>query len=281
VSVMKIRCEACQKVKILQKEDDLSDQKEIIEQFQDFEHLEFIHYDLEMVDTYILYYCPSCHSLFQSYEIIDPIEEGETKLYGAYCLTHQKKNKSLEYYIEHVGDYWFQQEKRRKIEALKGEKGNVTLYLKSHVDDLTNIQKGMSVSCQKVSEHCELSLGEMIIPYGMARWVVNCRYYAKVNVPKSTVIIEEKNREMFTLTSTHLLNVKDVEVIDPYYGTFVPLNNWKVPPVYEQDHPVVNDYFRLYSELETLLIDDYKRLTQENEQEKQEWLKTIYPECFN
>jgi len=276
--MMKIRCEACQKVKILQKEDDLSDQKDIIEQFH---HLEFIHYDLEMVDTYILYYCPSCHSLFQSYEIIDPIEEGETKLYGAYCLTHQKKNNSLEYYIDHVGDYWLEQERRKKIHALQQEEGEITLYLKAHVDDLRTLQKGTSLSCQKVSDHCELSLEELIVPYGMARWVVNCRYYIKISVPKSTIIMEEKYREKVTLTSTHDLNVHDIEVVDPYYGMFVPLENWKVPPVYEQNHPIVDDLFHLYNELETLLVEDYKQLTQENEQEKQEWLKTIYPECFH
>lgn len=277
---MKIRCKECQKVKILQKEDDLSEEKEIIEQFHHFNHLEFIHYDLEMVDTYILYYCPSCHSLFQSYEIIDPIEEGETKLYGAYCLTHQKKNKNLEYYIEHVGDYWWEQERRKKINTLQREEGEITLYLKAHVDDLRTLQKGTLLTCQKVSDRCELSLEELVVPYGMARWVVNCRYYVKVSVPKSTLILEEKNREMFTLTSTHLLNAKDIEVIDPYYGTFAPLKNWEVPLVYEQNHPIVDDLCQLYNELETLLVEDYKQLTQENEQEKQAWLKTIYPECF-
>jgi hypothetical protein len=101
-----------------------------------------------------------------------------------------------------------------------------------------------------------------------------------VNVPKRTLEIKEEFEQGIRITSHALLKKEEIEVLDPYYGTFIPFENWDVPPIYEQTSKKVDDYFFLYKPVVELHQKEYEEKIEEEQKKETQWLKKIYPECF-
>lgn len=260
-----------------------SDNPELIEQF--FQHPSFVHVSSHSswTEAIHLYYCRVCHSVFKS-NTIHSLGEDLEEEHTVQCLTGDVHNRSFKKHFEAVGAYLWALKKQAEIEDLSEGEGDIDVYLSGHVHQLQALRQNRPLKVSALREQVHFSFSEILCAFSRVRWFINSHYYIKASVPKSSlssvVNSSESNlgsgRHGFSIQSTDLVGLEQIQVFDPILSKFVPLKEWTIPPVYEQSDEMVDRYFELYKREAELHASHYQQVVNEKKVQVDAFLSELY-----
>lgn len=278
------KCTECEKIKIYDFESMIKSREQAFSSLYKHPYLVPVSSGSGWTEFITIHYCTKCHSVFEQYTY-SPMDETEVNEYAVRCLTDN--DEEIDYHKHDllvVAEYLISKDKAKEIQELTSKEGNTTVYLSGHVDQFKQLQNGDSIKLMDLRDELFTSFAELLHRYWQVRWFINGNYYIKVDVPNNTFIplVQQSENHLgsgqnsYNLKSSHIVNVKDIEVFDPKLGYFTPLQTWNVPPEYDQSAKEVDEMFDLYKPIKEKYKEEFDKMENHKENKIKEIVTKIY-----
>lgn len=218
-----------------------------VEHLQNHPTLVFLNSDSGWTETYNLYYCSCCHSLFEWY-MYSSLQKDSDVEHQVECLTDHKLADYQKGSLHEVGRYLRYCEKLQEIKEMKQKEGSTVVYLHSEIPKLKRLQQGEHMPTEQLCYEIEFSLSPLARRY-WSNYFYARSYYVKLTVPNDSLQGQitafvgglGSGSGGFAIKSSYLAAAEDIEVYDPKQKKFIPLPLWDIPPVYTEDATVMRE----------------------------------------